>query len=274
MTTSTLPVDPLSHVVALMAKGDVSGLNDLCHQQGPFGDICTRRFIPRDMVAQDTAGFLPASARSNGALLSPLDVAVALRDRAATHYAGIECARYAIYHLVRTIGMTSMGPVPYSRFIDADQKSDMASDITNYFVQFSNDDYRPRLYLQASPLPEDIHYLVTSIHPSDAPATQPIIDNATTRSVINYALAHVVSTLNNDDAEDDEPSLNGAGCGDLDLFAAFPDAARYIREMPPGSHLFVFPEPAGPVRTFEIEIVPLALQAQRALPLLAARPRR
>ncbi|AGO83627.1 hypothetical protein psal_cds_153 [Pandoravirus salinus] len=277
-TPHTLPIDPMARVVDLMARGNVSGLVDLCRRQGPFGSICARRFIPRDLVAPDTAEFLPASARDNGALLSPLDVAAALRNRAAAHYAGVECARYAIYHLVHAMGMTFMGPVSYASFIDGDQNSDMLGDVTAYFVQARDDDYRPRLYLQTSPLPQDIRYYVAAMDPRDAPATQPIIDDVATRSAVNDALAYIVSTLDtgdsDDDDEDEQSSLVDAGCADLDLFAAFPDAARYISEMSPGSHLFLFPQAAGPVRTFEIDIVPLALQAQKVLPLLSASPRR
>jgi hypothetical protein len=166
------PLDPVARVMFIMAEGDAAGLVYLCYTQGPFRDICTRRFIPRNTLAPDTAEFLPPSGATSGdGLVSPLDVAVALRDRAAAYHANVECARYARYNLVHAMGWTFAGLAPYEKFIDMDQKDDMVRTIMQHILAFRNDDHRPRLHLQASESPEDVRYRMTRISPSSAPAT-------------------------------------------------------------------------------------------------------
>lgn len=205
-------------------------------------DSFTRCALDASYVAtwspRDAVSFLPETVE-NGNLVSPLQVA------AAMHAASIACTRYAIYLLMHRVAPPWMGPLLPGAFADAERKMDMLIQIAYLFL------VRPgnaaRLYIQASDLPDDAGYGMFDVDATGIDRMTPMVDDSTARLKINTALASILRTEMAKSTPNDRPRI--------DLFAAFPTAAWWMRQTAPGTGAILYaPHSPATVQVFEIDV--------------------
>lgn len=210
-----LPPEIVSAVIALVARGDVRGLAQLCASSRTMRGFCATPILRRDAIDPIVEGLLPAPVPGGGALVSPADVVVAYR-RALILIPAV--TRHALFAAARggessgfTLPMPGRPPArpravlpPLAAFMDPVESAQhfanllTSNDVFN--IEVRDNSTRP--------------FLTTTVRGS------PIVPDARQRETINRALAQYAA-----DSGIVYPVPP-------DLFGVFPLAARHVRQIP------------------------------------------